>query len=129
MKHPRWIPLDAVLTLHDMHLAAFGGKAGLRDPGLLESALARPRHRFHYGRPRPSLPRLAASYAFGIVKNHPFVDGNKRTGLIVAFAFLELNGFEVRATEEDAYQVFMRLASGTLTEAALSRWLTQNSAR
>ena len=110
-----------------MQLSAFGGPSGIRDEGLLDSALARPRHLLCYGKPRPSFAKLAASCAFGIVRNHPFVDGNKRTGLVVAFTFLELNGIEVRASEEDAYETFMSLASGKLTEKALSQWLEKNS--
>jgi death on curing protein len=129
MNEPRWITSDVARVLHDMQLAAFGGPPGIRDEGLLDSALARPRHRFAYARPVPSLTRLAAAYAFGIVRNHPFVDGNKRTGLLLAFVFLELNGIEVRASEEDAYSVFMQLAEGLLTEPALARWFAKNSTR
>jgi death-on-curing protein len=128
MKEPKWIASDVARVLHDLQLATFGGPPGIRDENLLESALARPKHLFTYRRP-VSLPRLAAAYAFGIVRNHPFIDGNKRTGLIVAFTFLELNGLEVHAAEEDAYQIFMRLASGKLTEPALTKWLTHNSRR
>ena len=128
MKEPRWIADDEALALHGMQLAAFGGSPGIRDEGLLESALARPRHRFTYTT-TPSLPELGAAYAFGIVRNHPFADGNKRTGLVVAFVFLELNGMEVRASEEDAYAIFLSLAAGRLTESALAEWLTGNSIR
>lgn len=128
MKEPRWIATDEALALHGMQLAAFGGPPGVRDEGLLESALARPRHRFTY-KTTPSLPELGAAYAFGIVQNHPFADGNKRTGLVVAFVFLELNGMEVRASEEDAYEIFLSLAAGRLTESALAEWLTENSRR
>jgi death-on-curing protein len=129
MKEPRWIPPDVVLALHDMQLAAFGGPMGIRDAGLLQSALARPRHRFIYARPGPSLARLAAAYAFGIVRNHPFLDGNKRTGLIVAFVFLELNRRPVDASEEETYDIFMRLAAGKLSEEALAEWLAAHSGR
>ena len=110
MKEPRWIAGDEARALHGMQLAAFGGPAGMRDEGLLESALA----------------RLAAAYAFGIVRNHPFLDGNKRTGLVVAFVFLELNGVEVRACEEEAYEVFMRLAAGKMSERELGEWLEKD---
>ncbi|MGA7884841.1 MAG: type II toxin-antitoxin system death-on-curing family toxin [Acidobacteriaceae bacterium] len=119
--------VDEVRALHGIQLAAFGGPEGLRDEGLLESALARPKHAFVYETPVPSLARLAAAYAFGIVKNHPFVDGNKRTGLVAAFAFLELNGAALKASEEDAYEVFMSLAAGRLSEANLAVWLEENS--
>jgi death on curing protein len=127
MKEPRWIPTDVVLALHDMQLAAFGGPMGIRDEGLLESALARPRQRFAYARPKPSLARLAAACAFGIVRNHPFLDGNKRTGLIVAFVLLELNRRSVDASEEETFDIFMRLAAGKLSEDALSEWLGAHS--
>lgn len=128
MREPQWIATDAALALHGMQLAAFGGPEGVRDQGLLESALARPRHRFTYAS-APSLSDLAAAYAFGIVRNHPFADGNKRTGLVIAFVFLELNGMEVRASEEDAYEVFLSLAAGRLTESALAKWLAEHSVR
>jgi death-on-curing protein len=127
MKEPVWIGLNETLALHDMQLAAFGGKAGVRDMGLLESALARPRNLITYEKAKPSMQRLAAAYAFGIVKNHPFFDGNKRTGLIVAFVFLELNGIEVRASEEDAYQSFIDLASDKLEAKELAAWLVLNT--
>jgi death on curing protein len=129
MKEPHWLAADVVIALHGMQLAAFGGPEGIRDQGLLESALARARHTFAYERPVPSLARLAAAYAFGIVRNHPFLDGNKRTGLLAAFLFLELNGEVVRAGEEDAYEIFMRLAAGKLSEMELTNWLRGNSGR
>lgn len=129
MKEPRWLATDVVIALHGMELAAFGGPEGIRDQGLLESALARPRHTFTYEDPVPSLARLAAAYAFGIVRNHPFLDGNKRTGLLASFLFLELNGREVRAGEEDAYEIFMRLAAGKLSESELTNWLQTNSSQ
>jgi death-on-curing protein len=128
MKEPRWIAPDVARVLHDMQLAAFGGPPGIRDEGLLESALARPRNRFCYSQSPPSLARLAAAYAFGIVRNHPFVDGNKRTGLVLAFVFLDLNGVEIRASEEDALRIFIDLASGALTETALARWFAESCA-
>ena len=129
MKEPRWIPLDVVQALHDMQLTAFGGHSGIRDQGLLESALGRPQNRFACGGKQLTLARLAASYAFGIVRNHPFADGNKRTGLVVAFVFLELNGWEVTATEEDTYQVFIDLAAGKISEPALATWLQKHARR
>ena len=127
MKEPLWIgPLEA-LVLHDMQLVAFGGAAGIRDLGLLESALARPRNLLAYRKNKASLARLAAAYAFGVIKNHPFVDGNKRTALVVAFAFLEINGVEMKASEEDAYRVFMDLASGRMSEREFAVWISENS--
>jgi death-on-curing protein len=127
MKEPIWIGLAETLALHDMQLAAFGGRVGVREMGLLESALGRPRNRLTYQKPKPSLQRLAAAYAFGIVKNHPFMDGNKRTGLIIAFVFLERNGIEITASEEDAYQTFIDLASGKLSEEELVAWIDRNT--
>ena len=127
MKEPIWIGVLETLVLHDLGLVAFGGAAGVRDFGALESALARPRNRLAYGKKKPSLARLAAAYAFGIIKNHPFIDGNKRTALVVAFSFLEVNGIETKASEEDAYRVFMDLASGRVSEEELSAWIASNS--
>ena len=127
MKEPIWIGVLETLVLHDLGLVAFGGAAGVRDFGLLESALARPRNLLVYGKKRPSLARLAAAYAFGIIKNHPFIDGNKRTALVVAFSFLEVNGIEIKASEEDAYRVFMDLASGRVSEEELGTWISENS--
>jgi len=127
MSEPICLELDAVLALHDMQLAAFGGASGLRDAGLLESAVCRPRNVLCYATATPSLARLAASYAFGLVQNHPFVDGNKRTGLVVSFTFLKLNGQRITASEEDAYRTFLALASGALSEEALTDWMAENS--
>ncbi len=128
MKEPFWIGLQEAIALHDLQLVAFGGTPGIRDIGLLESALIRPQNLLTYEKStKLSLERLAAAYAFGIIKNHPFVDGNKRTGLVVAFAFLELNGVEMKATEEDAYRAFVALASGELGEEELSTWIQSNS--
>src|SRR5256885_15062597 len=100
MKEPVWVFRESVIMLHEQSLAQFGGAVGIRDEGLLDSALARPPHRFACA--KPTLFDLAASYAFGLVKNHPFIDGNKRTGFIVAVVFLELNGCKFKANEVDA---------------------------
>lgn len=127
MKEPIWIGVLETLVLHDLQLVAFGGAAGVRDVGGLESALARPRNRLAYGKKKASLARLAAAYAFGIIKNHPFIDGNKRTALVIAFAFLEVNGVEMAASEEEAYRVFMDLASGRMSEEELGTWMSENS--
>jgi death-on-curing protein len=127
MKEPIWVGVLETLVLHDLGLVAFGGAAGVRDFGALESALARPRNLLAYGKKKPSLARLAAAYAFGIIKNHPFIDGNKRTALVVAFAFLDVNGIEIKASEEDAYRVFMDPASGRMSEEELGGWISDNS--
>ena len=125
MSEPIWIDLEVVLAIHDEQLAEHGGQAGVRDRGLLESALARPRNQFGYG--ESSLTRLAAAYAFGISRNHPFLDGNKRTSLVVAELFLELNGFEPVASDAVCVATFLSLAAGELTEDDLAHWVTENS--
>lgn len=125
MKEPIWVLHEVVLAAHEQSLAQFGGSAGLRDAGLLDSALARPLHRFAYG--KPSLFDLAASYGHGLVKNHPFIDGNKRTGFLVAVVFLELNGFKFQAGEVDATLQILALAAGEISEAAFAKWLKSNS--
>ena len=118
---------DAVLA-HDRELAAHGGSEGIRDAGLLESALARPRNIWAYADSPPSLAVLGAAYAFGISSNHPFVDGNKRTALVVSFTFLDVNGQEVVASQEDAYLTILSLAAGEITEDQLAQWFQSNTA-
>ena len=98
MNEPLWMNLSDAMVAHDLELAAHGGATGIRDQGMLESALARARNIWVYAETRPSLTQLAAAYAFGISSNHPFVDGNKRTALVVSFAFLDVNGLEVTAS-------------------------------
>lgn len=127
MKEPYWLTRDECLALHDMMLSHYGGMAGLRDDHLLESALARPRQLFAYGKADPS--KLAAAYAAGIVKNHPFLDGNKRTGFMMAAGFLERNGFTLLATEVDAVLKTLALAAGDMTQAGYATWLKANSKR
>ena len=110
-------------AIHLRQLAEHGGAKGVRDPGLLDSALARPKNLWAYGEPKPDLAALGASYAFGIVKNHPFVDGNKRTGFVVLRTFLLINGRDIDASQEEKYATFPCLASGTLDESALAEWI------
>jgi death on curing protein len=124
---PLWILERVVLAVHDQLLAAHGGAEGLRDAGALESALARPRQ--HYAYSSPDLIELAALYTAGLVRNHPFVDGNKRTGFAIGIVFLELNGFDFKASEEDAIQAVFALAAGTLDEAGYTEWLRANVKR
>lgn len=119
---PKWLLPEAVLAIHRMLLAEHGGSSGVRDPGLLESALNRPRHRFEYGQ-AVSLFDLAAAYGYGIARNHPFVDGNKRTTLAVSAVFLEINGWMLEAPEAETVVVIESLAGGDVTEAEFSRWL------
>jgi death-on-curing protein len=123
---PVWIDERDALTLHDRLLALHGGAQGIRDLNLLQSALARPRHLLADGH-EPQILTLAAAYAFGIVRNHPFADGNKRTGFLVSILFFELNGFRFVATEESAAQAIISLAAGTMTEDTFGRFLRDNT--
>jgi death-on-curing protein len=119
---PRWLALVHILAVHSDQIQAHGGSLGLRDRGLLESALERPRNRFHY-EPTSDLPSLAASYGFGIAKNHPFVDGNKRVAFQAMYLFLGLNGLRIDASEEEVVATILALASGDLDEPSLAAWL------
>lgn len=127
-KEPLWIEERDALAIHDRLLALHGGATGLRDRGLLESALARPRQHHAYAS-NPDIVEMAALYTAGIVRNHPFVDGNKRTGFLIGILFLELHGFDFKASEEDATQAVMALAAGTLDEAEYAAWLRVNAKR
>lgn len=128
MSEPVWVRQDVVLAAHEESLKEFGGPEGVRDLGLLESALARPKNLFAYSEAAPSLARLAAAYAKGIVANHPFVDGNKRTAFIASLTFLHLNGLTVTASKEDRVLAFWSLADGTLSEEQLAAWFERNTA-
>src|SRR5438105_10149515 len=99
MEEPLWMDTADAVIAHDLELSAHGGSAGIRDAGLLESAMARPKNLWAYAESTPSMCELAAAYAFGISSNHAFVDGNKRTALLVSFAFLDANGVEITATQ------------------------------
>jgi death on curing protein len=120
---PVWVRADVVEAIHRRQLAEHGGATGVRDAGALASAIERPRNRLAYGNPPPDLAELAATYGFGITRNHPFADGNKRTALIVMRLFLKLNGAELVATAEVKYSVIMALAAGEMNEADLADWL------
>ena len=124
MKEPIWLRKDVVLAVQERLLAEHGGSAGIRDDALLESALGRPQNLFAYG--KRTLFDLAATYAHGIIKNHPFIDGNKRAGFMAAFLFLGRNGFDLVADEEDAYKQTLAVAEGTLDEKAYAKWLKEN---
>lgn len=128
MSEPTWIRQDVVLAMHEEALLLHGGPKGVRDLGLLESALAKPRNLFVYSEISPSPQRLAASYAKGIVANHPFVDGNKRTAFTVSLTFLRLNGLAVTASKEDRVITFWSLAGGSLSEDQLATWFEHNTA-
>jgi death-on-curing protein len=119
---PAWLPLLAVHRIHRDQILQHGGRSGIRDEGLLESALARPRNRWEYG-DDPDLADLAASYACGIVQDHPFVDGNKRTALMAAYSFLAINGRDLDAPEAETVAVMMALSAGELTEDRFAEWI------
>jgi death on curing protein len=118
----KWLRIDAVLAMHRRQIAEHGGGDGVRDIGLLESALARAQNIAAY-EPEADSARLAAAYGFGIAKNHPFIDGNKRTALVATRTFLLLNGCELIATPAEKYTTFVRLAEGSLSEDELAAWL------
>ena len=117
----RWVALSAVLAIHEEQLAEHGGLDGIRDRGLLESALHRPRDLQNYG--QPDLADLAAACAFGIARNHPFLDGNKRTSAVVTRLFLRLNGHDLDATQAERLAVWLALGAGEMTEQALADWM------
>lgn len=121
-----WISRTLVLAIHDRQLAEHGGIAGVRDEGLLDSALARPQQLQAYGDPPPDLADLAASLAFGLARNHPFGDGNKRTAHVAYRTFLLLNGAELQASDEDKYVAMVALADGTVSEADFAAWLRRH---
>ena len=118
-----WITRAFALAIHDRQLAEHGGGSGVRDEALLDSALARPQQRFAYGDPPPDLADLAASLAYGLARNHPFVDGNKRTAAVACEVFIRLNGATLRAEDLDLYPQYLSLAEGSLDEAAFAAWL------
>jgi death-on-curing protein len=124
MTHPRWLTLDEVIDSHDKQLKRFGGPAGTRDAGALESALARPINRYHYG--DQDLANLAASYAFGLAPNHAFVDGNKRIAFVAMMLFLRLNGVMFRPAQAPATAIILALAAGEVSEESLARWIRDN---
>ncbi|MBI5940781.1 MAG: type II toxin-antitoxin system death-on-curing family toxin [Caulobacterales bacterium] len=122
---PRWITKLGVIVLHDMSIATDGGAPGIRDEGLLESALDRPKNRFHY-EGVTDLPALAATYAVGLAKNHAFADGNKRVAFIAAGLFLEKNGLSLTATQADAALTMLAVAAGEIEIDQLADWIRRN---
>jgi death-on-curing protein len=118
---PLWISKKAVLAMHSEQLAEHGGSDGIRDETLLDSALAKPLNVFAYA-DEPDIFQLAASYAFGIARNHAFVDGNKRSALVVSITFLNRNGWDIVAPKEEVYFTFLHLAEGKLSETKLAEW-------
>ena len=118
-----WLLEETIIAIHHRQIAEHGGGEGLRDEGLLSSALARPQNLLAYGEPPPDLAALAAAYAHGIARDHPFVDGNKRTALIAARTFLLLNGVNLEAGQDEKFLTFQSLAAGSLTEDELADWI------
>ena len=125
---PRWISKKALLLLHEESIAEFGGARGLRDEGLLDSALARPQNAHAYN-PDSTIPKLAAACAYGLAKNHPFVDGNKRVAFLAIGLFLAINGYRLKAGQVDAIKTLMAVASGELDEQGLSAWIGENTVK
>ena len=123
MTRIRWLLEETLIAIHHRQIAEHGGSEGLRDEGLLSSALARPQNLLAYGEPPPDLASLAAAYAYGIARNHPFVDGNKRTALVAARTFLILNGVDLDATPDEKVLTFLNLAEGTISEEELADWI------
>jgi death-on-curing protein len=124
MTEPVWLPVELVKAIHERQLRRFGGPPGIRDLGALESALARAHNRWAYE--GSDLAALAADYAFGIARNHPFVDGNKRTALVSMVTFLGLNGVDFVAAEAEAVVMIRDLAAGLVSEDGLARWIRDN---
>ena len=127
MTAQRWVWLDKLLILavHDEQLAEHGGLSGVRDSGLLESAMARPEHLAAYG--KPDIAELAASYGYGIARNHPFIDGNKRTAFVAVLLFLVFNHYSLQASNSDKVIVMLKVEAGEITEAEFATWIRNNS--
>ena len=125
MAEPVWIREDAVIAIHRRQLAEHGGADGIRDAGLLASALGRPKNLLAYSEEASDLAALTASYAFGLVKNHPFIDGNKRVAFVVCRTFLKLNGCDIDSSQADKYTTFLKLAAGELSESEFTDWLRE----
>lgn len=127
MNEPNWLRADVLIAAHRRQLAEHGGLDGMRDEGAFLSALDKPRNLFAYGQPEPDLYALAAAYGFGLARNHPFADGNKRTALIAMRLFLKVNGAEFSASSEEKYRMIVALAAGDLLESEVADWLRNSS--
>ncbi|MEO1800122.1 MAG: type II toxin-antitoxin system death-on-curing family toxin [Cyanobacteria bacterium J06629_2] len=125
MKVPIWVGEAVVLAIHRRQLAEHGGSDGVRDRGLLESALFRPKNQLAYG--NPNLFDLAAAYGYGITQNHPFIDGNKITAYVVMRTFLKLNGYDIQASLTEKYEIWICLADNRISEAELANWIKDKS--
>jgi len=126
MTEPIWINLRVIQAIHDRQINEHGGLPGLRDEGLLLSALSRSENAFHYSDPKPDVAELAAAYGFGLAKNHPFNDANKRTALIAIRVFLKLNGYDLAAAPEAKYEMIIRVAASDVSEDELAQWIRKN---
>jgi death on curing protein len=124
VNEPEWLSVPLVIAIHDEQLTIHGGSSGLRDAALLESALGRPQNKWAYEKAK--LPELAAAYGFGIARNHPFVDGNKRTALLAIYTFLGLNDVDFIVPEAEAAAMILSLAAGEVSEESLARWIRDN---
>ena len=124
MNEPFWLSSQMIVAIHDEQLTIHGGASGLRDEGMLESALDRPRNKWTYE--QAEMGELAAAYAFGIARNHPFIDGNKRTALLALYTFLGVNGIEFDVPEAEAASIMLSLAAGEVSEESLTRWIRDN---
>ena len=124
MTEPFWLTRQIIVAIHGEQLAIYGGASGLRDEGMLESALDRPKNKWAYE--RAELAELAAAYAYGIARNHPFVDGNKRTSLLALYTFLGVNGGDFEVPEAEAAAMILSLAAGEVSEESLTRWIRDN---
>ena len=125
MIEPVWIEYILVIAIHQRSLAEHGGSDEIRDKGLLESALFRPKNLLAYS--KPTIFDLAAAYGYGITQNHPFIDGNKRTSYVVMRTFLKLNGYDIRASAVEKYEIWLRLANSQISEADLAKWIEEKS--
>jgi death on curing protein len=124
MTEPKWLSVEIAIAIHEAQLIEHGGPSGIRDQGLLESALERPRNKWAYE--GADIPALAAAYGYGIAKNHPFIDGNKRTALMAVFTFLGLNDIDFDVPEADFAAIILGLAAGEIDEDGLDRWVADN---
>lgn len=124
MSEPDWLTVPIIVAIHDEQLAIHGGSAGIRDSAMLESALDRPRNKWAYD--NAGLPELAAAYGYGLAKNHPFVDGNKRASLLAIYTFLGINGVDFVVPEAEAAAMILALAAGEVSEESLARWIKDN---
>lgn len=124
MSEPEWLTVEMIVAIHDEQLVVHGGLSGIRDSGMLESALDRPRNKWAYE--DATLPELAAAYGYGIAKNHPFVDGNKRASLLAIYTFLGINDIDFIVSEAEAAAIIFSFAAGEVSEESLARWIRDN---